>query len=229
MINIVYLERKANVREIFELGARLQKCASFVPQNARLADIGTDHGYLPIWLLKQGVIQSGVAADINQDPLNSAKRNSEKYNVKIETILSNGFEKLPKESFDTATIAGMGGELIATIIENASYIKNSDKTLILQSMSNTYKLRQYLYSNNFKIVKEEAVFEKAKIYSVIKAEIGQNEVSCPYMGAIVPHSEHSEDYARFTVKGLENKCKGLKGEELLALQSKIDEIKGKYL
>ncbi|MFI3325738.1 MAG: class I SAM-dependent methyltransferase [Clostridia bacterium] len=217
------------MRELFELGSRLRKCASFVPVNTRIADIGTDHGYLPIWLLKQGIINSAIAADINIDPLNSAKNNSIKYNVELETILSNGFEKLPKESFDTAIIAGMGGELIATIIENSVYIKNSDKTLILQSMSNTYKLREYLYSNNFMIIKEESVFEKGKIYSVMMVKTGKNDVNCPYMGAIVPKSEYSKEYAEFTVKGLVNKCKGLKGEELLSMQAKIDEIKGKYL
>ncbi len=204
------------------LGERLKICASFVPLGARLADIGTDHGYLPIRLLKEGKIKSAVAADIAEKPLESALKNSEKYCVNLKTVLSNGFEKLKDSDFDTAVIAGMGGELIAELISKCTYIKS--KTLVLQSMSNTHKLRTYLYENGFNIIREDTVKDKGKIYSVMLVKHGEGKMLCPYMGAIIPKSDYSVEYAAQTVKDLKNKLKS--GEDL---NSKIKEIEEKYM
>ena len=90
--------------KLFSLGPRLKKCADFVRPNVRVADIGTDHGYLPIWLLKSGKAVSAVAADIGAGPLESAKNNAVKYHADLETVLSDGFDKVL--SFDDAVIKG---------------------------------------------------------------------------------------------------------------------------
>ncbi len=207
-----------------KLGNRLQKCADFVPNNAKLLDIGTDHGYLPIWLIKSDKIKTAIAADVAQEPLQSAKLNCEKYNVDIKTVLSNGFENIAKNDFDTVVIAGMGGELIAKIISECEYIKENDYTLILQAMSKAYKLREFLFNEGFSIVKEEAVKDKGKIYSVMSVKYAVSKNNCEYMGQLVPKSEYSLEYAQNIIKDLKNRA--LSGEDL---KSKILEIEEKYL
>ncbi len=218
------------MREIFSLGARLLQCADMVPEGTRLVDIGTDHGYLPIWLLKQNKISSAIAADINDKPLMSAKSNALKYNVEITTILSAGFNEIKQDDFDTAVIAGMGGELIVSIIDEARYLSDCNKTLVLQPMSNPHKLREYLLTNSYDIVEEKAVFDKGKVYSVMLVTCKKAEQDfCMYMGKIVPKSDNSKLYAEKTIRSLKNKIHGACGEEKVMLEEKVNEIERKYL
>lgn len=217
------------MNETFKLGDRLQKCANYVPFGAKLVDIGTDHGYLPIWLLKNEKIKSAIAADINADPLASAVKNAKKYNVNLTTVLSNGFESINESDFDCAVIAGMGGDLISNIIENAKFLKNENINLILQPMSKASKLRQYLWDNGFYIKKEETVKHKGKIYSVLLVSFGQSQKLCEFMGAIEAGSEYSQEYACSVLNDLKNSLNGLHGESFEQTQNKIQKIEKEFL
>lgn len=217
------------MRELFSLGARLQKCADFVRRGSKLADIGTDHGYLPIWLLKSGKLSKAIAGDINQGPLNTARLNAEKYSVELTTVLGGGFSCIRPEDVEDAVIAGMGGELIAQIVSEAPWLLLENRRLILQPMTAADKLRKALYAMGFCLIKEELVKEGGKLYSVMLATQGVDKRQDIYMGAVLPGGEYSADYAAFVVKGLKNRAKGLRGEELEKLESAMQEIGKRFI
>lgn len=127
-------------------------CADFVRQNARLADIGTDHAYLPLWLCLNGTCPSAIAADINPDPLSRGQAAIMNFNAEhlISTRLSNGLENIGENEADDFVIAGMGGELIATILDSCAYAKNSEKHFILQPMTKSEVLIKYLLTTDLK-------------------------------------------------------------------------------
>ena len=106
-----------------ELSPRLQAIAEQVPQGAHLADVGTDHGYLPVWLLRDGRINSAIAADLREGPLNRARETARRFNVEeqISFRLCDGLSAIRPEETDTVTIAGMGGETIISILEAAPW------------------------------------------------------------------------------------------------------------
>ncbi len=120
---------------MLKLSERLSACAKLVREGASLADIGCDHGYIPVYLCEKGYIKSAVACDINEKPLNSCKALVAQYNLenKIKCVLSDGFENIASDDFDDALIAGMGGELIADILSRCAYIKS--KHLIINPMT----------------------------------------------------------------------------------------------
>ena len=107
-----------------ELSPRLDAIARQVPQGARLADIGTDHGYLPVWLLMRGTIERAIAADLREGPLGRARKTARQYgqSEKISFRLCDGLTDIDPDEVDVITIAGMGGETIATILEAAPWI-----------------------------------------------------------------------------------------------------------
>lgn len=161
------------------LTERLRKVAEYVNNSDCLADIGTDHGYVPIFCVTQGRAKTAVASDISIGPLNIAQKNIEKYLLsdKISTRISNGFENFEKGSFDTAVIAGMGGLLINEILENGKR-KFSDKThIILQPMIAQSEVRRYLSNNGFIIEKENLAKEGNKIYNIFLCKKGVERLS----------------------------------------------------
>ncbi|WP_255882131.1 MULTISPECIES: class I SAM-dependent methyltransferase [unclassified Ruminococcus] len=157
-----------NSNEI-KLDRRLSLCAEFVRQGATVADIGTDHAYLPVYLIQSGKINSAIAADINEGPLKSGIETIKQYSLsdKISARLSNGLEKIRADECSDIVIAGMGGELICSIIEAAQWLKSSDKHLILQPMTRPEVLRSYLCQNGFEIMREQAVESDGRIYTVM--------------------------------------------------------------
>ena len=120
-----------------ELTPRLQAVAGLVPRGARLADVGTDHAYLPASLLQQGVIDTAVAADLRPGPLDRARATAERYGLteQISFRLCDGLSGILPEEADTVVIAGMGGETIAAILSAAPWVREEGKRLILQPMS----------------------------------------------------------------------------------------------
>ena len=149
---------------LFDLDNRLNLCASMVRKNHRVADIGTDHAYLPVWLCKNNIATSAIAADINPEPLKRGVQTIEKYCATslVTPCLSNGLQQINPDLVDDIVIAGMGGELIADIISKAPWVKNERYHLILQPMSKADFLREYLYQNGFYIKYEEATVERLK-------------------------------------------------------------------
>ena len=158
--------------EQFKINDRLLTAIHFVRNGKRFADIGTDHAYLPIYLITQGIISTAIAADINKGPLEKADENIAKYglNSQISTVLCDGLAKIDSNSVDDIAIFGMGGELIVKIIDEANWLKDTDKRLILQPMTHTEKVREYLAKNGYKIIDETLSRDRGKIYQTICAE-----------------------------------------------------------
>ena len=189
---------------------RLYAIASMVPQGAFFADVGTDHAYLPIYLAENNLIFHAVAADINRGPLLRAKGNIKKYNLeeKIDTCLSDGFEELDGNSFDTASIAGMGVILIARILEKAP----RGKLYILQPMRDAHFLRAYLSSNGFELVDEKLAEEGNKIYTVIAVRDGKEVLSEKelYLGKLLKKDPLFEKFRTRLSNKYKKKYEGLK-------------------
>ena len=154
-----------------QLSLRLTAVAQFVTKGNRLADIGTDHGYVPIYLVKCGIIPSAIAMDINKGPLERAKEHIEEYGLtdKVKTRLSDGLKKLGEGEADTVLIAGMGGNLIVKILEEGREVLKSVKELVLSPHSEIDLVRQYLVENYYEIIHENMVFDGGKYYTIIKA------------------------------------------------------------
>ena len=135
------------------IGARLLSVAELVGQGAVFADIGTDHAHLPIFLLREGKIERAVCSDINEGPLKSAERNAKEAGLsdKMEFVLTDGAAELSGKGINCYAICGMGGELIAEIVDRAPHLRNSSIKLILQPMTKQSALRKYLAENGFKI------------------------------------------------------------------------------
>ena len=188
------------------IDARLLSCASFVRAGAVLADIGTDHGYLPVFLLKSGKICRAVLSDINAGPLASARENVEEAGLrdKCELVLTDGAAALGGRGITDYAICGMGGELIADIIDKAPEMKSEGIRLILQPMSRQAHLRGYLWQNGFSILDERYSSADGKSYVCILAEY-TGECYSPSrteleLGLDLSHTEDLEEYLSFLEK-----------------------------
>lgn len=206
------------------LGARLKTVLRSVPKNAAVADIGTDHAFLPIELIKSGKATKVIACDVNEKPLQNAKRNIEKYGISnIELRLSDGLEKVTPDEVNTVTIAGMGGDLIADIISRAEWLKDTDKTLVLQPMSSADSLRKYLYNNGFKIISETAVYDANRVYSVLLVKYDGNVKPVPLRKIFIGELEYdlstaATDYIKRQYNKLTKLSNDIKGIEKLKKQ-----------
>ena len=160
-----------------ELSKRLQAVADRVTFGLKVADIGTDHGYIPIYLVENKKNPSAVAMDINKGPLKKAEENIALHGLEgyIETRLSNGAEKLQCKEADSIVIAGMGGGLVIRIMEQDEEIFKNVKEFILQPQSEIWKVRKYLMENDYKIIQEDMVLEDGKFYPMMKVINGKTE------------------------------------------------------
>lgn len=140
-----------------------------------IADIGTDHAYIPISLAKEGRIDKAIATDLRPGPLEIAKKNIEKYGFSdiIELRLSDGLDKIEKNEVSTFVIAGMGGDLIKNILDNDKKKAECAECLILQPMNSQDILRKWLFENEFSILKEDISIEQHKVYNLIVAKKGK--------------------------------------------------------
>ena len=155
------------------LSSRLEAACRFVNPNDRVADIGCDHGYLGIYLLKNNIASHVYACDINEGPLNAAVFNAEKYGVreKIQFFLSDGVKNVPRD-FDCLVCCGMGGDTMISILESAPWLKASSYRLILQCQSKRPELRKYLSENGW-LIREETVLRDGKfLYTVMEVVYG---------------------------------------------------------
>ena len=149
------------------MSPRLQAIAQQVPQGTRLADIGTDHGYLPVWLLLNSRIECAIAADLRAGPLDRARAAARRFGQTDRSSLQlcDGLDGIDADEVNTIAIAGMGGETIAAILEAAPWTRR-DKCLLLQPMTGAPKLRQWLQSQGYAILHEEIAREGEKLYSI---------------------------------------------------------------
>lgn len=155
-----------------KLTNRLLKIASLVSENKRLADIGTDHGYIPVYLLNEGRIDFAILADINKGPLENARREVKRNKLedKVDLRLGSGIEVLKKGEVDEVIIAGMGGILIGELLEANKEVAHSVDKLILQPMQAQEELRQYLLNNGYEILDECLEKEDFRLYEIIVAK-----------------------------------------------------------
>ena len=161
-----------------KLKPRLLAIAQLVKKNSIVADIGTDHGYVPVYLIQQQIVQKVIAADINRGPLNSAESTINAYRLEkyIETRLGSGLEVLLPGEVDTVIIAGMGGFLIRDLLIARPDIVQTVTTFILQPMVAQDELRKWLINNSFQIIEERLVKEDHRIYEIMVVQKGHQEI-----------------------------------------------------
>ncbi|MCD8376199.1 MAG: class I SAM-dependent methyltransferase [Oscillospiraceae bacterium] len=159
-----------------ELSPRLAALAQWVEPGRRFADVGTDHGYLPVWLLVNGVLGRAVAADLRPGPLARAAQTARRYGVegRLELRLCDGLEGLEPGEADTVAIAGMGGETIAGILERAPWTLRPDVTLLLQPMSAQPQLRQRLLEGGYTIAEERLACQGGTLYVAMRVRPGRD-------------------------------------------------------
>lgn len=158
-----------------ELTPRLQAVARLIPRGSRLADIGTDHGYLPVWLIQNRIIPSAIAADLRPGPLARARETVDRFGLagSIALRLCNGLSGIRSEEVDAVAIAGMGGETISQILSAAPWLKENHIKLVLQPMSTQRELRIWLCENGFRIEYETIAAEDDVFYHVMSVEAGE--------------------------------------------------------
>lgn len=163
-----------------ELTPRLRSVAEQVPSGAVLADIGTDHAYLPVRLILERRIDRAIAADLREGPLERAKETAKRYGVsdRISFRLCNGLADIGSQEADTIAIAGMGGETISAILSEAPWTKQG-KLLLLQPMTSFTDLRLWLQQNGYRIEKETISREGQRLYTCLTVKGGAMEPLTP--------------------------------------------------
>ncbi|MGH4050970.1 MAG: tRNA (adenine(22)-N(1))-methyltransferase [Clostridium sp.] len=153
-----------------DISERLKKIANMIEDCDTIVDVGTDHGYVPIYLVKRGVIKKAIASDINRGPVQKAKHNIilNKTFRQISCRLGGGLSTVKIGEVQVAIIAGMGGNLIRDIMENDLDIVKEFKYMILQPVQNAEVLREYLYTTGYNILNEEICVEDGRFYEIIK-------------------------------------------------------------
>jgi len=183
------------------LPPRLAQLASWVPTGARLVDVGTDHGKLPIALLTQKRIASAIGTDIHAGPLAHAARNAQACGVSLPLRHAPGLEAIQPEECDTITIAGMGGQTILSILIAAPWTATGAHQLLLQPMTRIYELRQGLYAHGYTIERELPCCEDRRWYLILAVRGGGQPQDVPLLACLAPptllYADHALDYLRY--------------------------------
>lgn len=208
-----------------KLSPRLQAIADYVHNGAVVADIGTDHGYIPVYLVSKGISSRVIATDINVGPLEKANSyiNKESYVETIETRLGDGLKCLLPNEVDTVIIAGMGGILISEILESSKDITQTIKNFILQPMVASEDLRRYLFNNKYRILDEKLAKEGNKIYEVMLVTHGEDKIYKDIYYEIGKKLVEKKD--KYLEEFLENKIR--KTEKILNALSNNKTMEGK--
>ena len=173
--------------ERIRLTPRLRAVGEMVRPGARVADVGTDHGYLPVWLRQQGICETVIASDIAPGPLEAARASARRYGVDgVEFRLCSGLEGIRPREADTVVLAGMSGETMAGILADAAW-DWTGKRLILQPMTKRAELLGWLYAHSLHVREEKPVKERNRLYWVLCAEAGRE-----------PMPRHAHLWAGFT-------------------------------
>ncbi len=225
------MEKKPGAKEqaLKKLDVRLQAVADFVPENTTLADIGTDHASLPVYLVQKGTVPFAIAADVNKGPLEHAAKAVEEAGLKsqITLRLSNGLDEINETEVDCVVMAGMGGILISQLIEKAEWLKNPEKTLIFQPMTDAPLLREFLAKEGYEIVAEKGVVHKTHAYTVMKV-VYSGEIKKPsllefYVGKLTEHLGEGEQ--GFLKKEAASLTKQIAGLEIMGQLDQVPQLK----
>ena len=156
----------------YDLSLRLQTCLNALAPLQTVADVGTDHAYLPCVGILNGQLKKAIAADIGVGPLEAAKTTIARYNLneKIETRLGPGLTVLNPSEVEGVVIAGMGGKLIVSILEDNISLSQSFQRLVLQPNIDANLLRAWLAAHQFEIIDEKIVLDEGKFYEIIVAK-----------------------------------------------------------
>ena len=200
------------------ISRRLLACARLISPGDRVADVGTDHGYLAMYLLTTGVAGHVYCSDIGVQPLQKARDNARRFGIQsgISFHLCDGVRGLPRE-FDVLVMAGMGAETMVQILRAGPWLKNGTYRLVLQCQSSQNELRQYLSENGWKITREEPVRDGRFIYTVLEAVPGHEPLT-PGSHFVSPALRRSTDplakeYLRFCLEVVERVVRGLPEKE----------------
>ena len=216
----------------FKISNRLKKCADLVSCGSKIADIGTDHAYIPIYLMLQRKISHAIACDIGEGPLKNAEKNIKNYGFEnnIETRLSDGFSNIKENEADEIIIAGMGGNMISNILNNCPWKNKFKKRFILNPMKYEEKLHEFLFSNGYEIQNEIAVKCSGKSYLIIDAHFtGEKYNPLPhelYIGKLENNlDEHAFGLIKKQIKNIENHRLGAHAERDFRKEQYFDEIR----
>lgn len=194
------------------LSPRLALIADWTPPGGRIADVGTDHAYLPVWLRLHGRVASAIACDLREGPLARARETGRTYGADgISYRLGNGLACVSPEEADTIVIAGMGGEKIAAILERAPWTAGGVHTLLLQPQSRAEALRAFLAGHGYTIRREALVRDRGTLYPVLEAGGGEMSLTLGqlYGGAALLHDPLGERYIIEKIICLERAVAGL--------------------
>ena len=196
-----------------ELTPRLALLASWVSEGARLADIGTDHAYLPVWLMLAGRLRAAIASDLRAGPLDRARATGKTWGVadRIDFRLGPGLDTVAPEEADTVVIAGMGGETIAAILAAAPWTADGKHRLLLQPMTRAWELRAFLADNGYAITREALVRDRGTLYPVMEAGAGEMTLSLGQLhgGAGLTHDPLGDRYLIEQIVRLEMAVAGI--------------------
>ena len=213
------MKTNASVNSPFDgrmLDDRLLSAGGFVRKKSRAADIGCDHAFLSIWLVKNGICTKVIASDLREGPLSSARQNVAEADLSdiVDLRLGAGLDKISGDEVDDIIICGMGGITIADIIEAAPWVKDGSKHLVLQPMTHADVLREYLCKNGFEITAERAVVAAKKVYAVISA-VYTGKITNPgelfyKIGKIAPQEDGADIlYIKKELHKLKKKTQGI--------------------
>lgn len=210
-----------------ELTPRLRLLADWVPQGARVADIGTDHAYLPVWLLLHGRAVSAIAGDLRKGPLARAGETAETYGVPLDLRLCDGLQAVRPEECDTIVIAGMGGENISAILAAAPWTGEGRHTLLLQPQTRGEVLRRFLMEHGYEIRREALVLDRGILYPVMEAGAGEMRLSLGQLwgGAKLLRDPLGERYIIEKIIRLMGAIAGLGRSRRQSDQERADELR----
>jgi len=195
-----------------ELTPRLQLLADWVRPGSRLADVGTDHAYLPVWLRLHGRVVSAIACDLREGPLSRARKTGQVYGADgIAYRLGDGLAPVKPSEADCIVIAGMGGENIASILARAPWTAEGNHTLLLQPMTRAEALRAFLAAGGYAIRREALVEDRGTIYPVMEVTAGEMSLSPGqlYGGAALLHDPLGDRYIIEKIIRLQSAVAGL--------------------
>ena len=209
------------------LDKRLSSVAALVRQGSRLADIGTDHAYLPVHLVQSGVCPSAIASDIGAGPLDAARRTVTENGLTSEIALrlGDGLATVSAGEVEDIAIAGMGGETIAAILEAAPWVQNEGIRLILQPMTRAEDLRRWLLTHGFTVLEEHLIIDGRHLYPVLAAQY-TGDTSCDdlliYGGFFT--AEEGRPYRQMMAEHLLRRAQGLAHSGDLATAANLTEL-----